>query len=134
MIQSIKEAIVNRLLELYPDCTVYDEDMPLEFQKPSFLINVTSQNYVKLLQDKFKNQLTFDIFYYSNATEEIKKDCLNTGLVLLTGFDRINNYRLRNKKAETIDKVLHFTFEIHYSVRKEEMSAKMQEQETKTNL
>lgn len=134
MIETIKEAIVNRLSELYPDLTVYDEDLPAEYRKPAFLINVKNQNYTNLLQGKFKNQVNFDISYYSNSSDTVKKDCLNMGQALLTGFDLISNCRLKNKKAETIDNVLHFTFEIQYTVRKEEVAIKMQKQELNTNL
>ncbi len=134
MADSIKEAIVNRLGELYPGYTVYDEDIPGEYEKPSFLINVKSQSLTNLLQGKLKNQLTFDISYYGNTAETIKKDCFAAGQALLAGFDLINGYRIKNKKAETIDNVLHFTFDIQYTVRKEETFIKMQKQEMNTNL
>ncbi len=134
MLENIKEAIINRLLELYPDYTVYDEDMPAEYQKPSFLINVKSQNYMNLLQGKFKNQINFDISYNSNVSEAIKGDCLSVGQALLTGFDLISNCRINNKKAETIENLLHFTFDIQYSIRKEEVFTKMQKQKMNTNI
>ncbi len=134
MIESIKEAMINRLLELYPDYTVYDEDLPSEYQKPAFLINVKSQNYTSLLQGKFKNQVNFDISYYSNVTETVKRDCLDIGQVLLAEFDLAQNYRIKNRKAETIDNVLHFTFDIQYFISKEELSTKMQKKEMNTNI
>ncbi|MGB8455155.1 MAG: DUF6838 family protein [Anaerocolumna sp.] len=134
MLEDIKEAIINRLLELYPGYTVYDEDMPAQYQKPSFLIHVKSQNYTNLLQGKFKAQINFDISYNSNDSEAIKGDCVSIGQALLIGFDVISNCRIKNKKAETIENVLHFTFDIQYSVRKEEAFTKMQKQEINTNI
>lgn len=134
MLDSIKDAIRNRLLELYPDYTVYDEDLPGEYQKPSFLINVKSQNYTNLLQGMYKHQVFFDISYFSNITETIKSDCLIAGQALLAGFEVLCNCRLKNKKAETLENVLHFTFEIQYSIRKEEAFTKMQKQELNTKL
>ena len=133
MIDRIKEAIVNRLSELYPDITVYDEDLPADYPKPALLINVKSLNYTSLLQGNFKNQINFDITYYSNLSDTVKGDCLNIGQALLNGFS-LSDYRLKNKRAETIDNVLHFTFELQYTVRKEEVSIKMQKQELNTNL
>lgn len=134
MQDTIKEAIKTKLLELYPDYSVYDEDLPGEYQKPSFLIQVKSQTYTSLLQGNYKNQMMLDISYYSNVSETINGDCLRVSKSLLTGFDSVNHCRIRNKKAETIEKVLHFTFEIQYSVRKEEEFIKMQKQEVNTKL
>ncbi|WFR57283.1 hypothetical protein QA584_27380 [Anaerocolumna sp. AGMB13025] len=134
MQDTIKEAIKTKLLELYPDYTVYDEDLPGEYQKPSFLIQVKSQTYTSLLQGNYKNQMMLDISYYSNVSETINGDCLRVSNSLLIGFDSVNHCQIRNKKAETIEKVLHFTFEIQYSVRKEEEFIKMQKQEVNTKL
>lgn len=134
MLDTIKAAIREKLNELYPDYTVYDEDLPVEYRKPSFLMNVKSQNYTNLLQGKFKNQVSFDISYYSNVPEAIKGDCLKVGQALLAGFDVIENCRVTGKKGETLDNVLHFTFEIQYTVRKEEAFIKMQEQEINTKI
>jgi hypothetical protein len=134
MQDSIREAIKNKLLELYPDYSVYEEDLPGEYQKPSFFIQVKSQTYTSLLQGNYKNQMIIDISYFSNVSETINGDCLRVSRGLFTGFDSIDHCRIRNRKAETIEKVLHFTFEIQYSVRKEEEFIKMQKQEVNTKL
>lgn len=134
MIETLKAAIMEMLNVLFTDSTVYDEDLPEDYQKPCFLINVKSQNYTNLLQGKFKNQVNFDISYYSNTPGAIKSDCVKTGQALLSGFDTIRNYHLKNKKAETLENILHFTFEVPYTVRSEETFAKMQKQQINTNI
>lgn len=134
MISSIKQAIASRLLELYPGRTIYDEDIPQNFDKPSFIIYLTDQNYSKRMNIKFKSLLSFDIAYFSAATLEIRNDCLDVQLKLFRGFDFIETCWTRNKRAATVDNVLHFTFDIETSEIKEELFTKMQQQQTNTNI
>ncbi len=135
MINNIKQAIVNRLLELYPEYTIYDEDIPQNFKKQSFLITLTDQDYNKRLNNKFKSLVSFDVAYFSNKrVTEIKEDCFDKQVSLFRSFDLIGAYRVLNKQANTTDNVLHFTFDINYSEIKEEISEKMQTQETNTNI
>lgn len=135
MIDSIKQAIVNKLLELFPSYTIYDEDIPQNFKKKSFLITLTDQDYNKRLNNKSNSLLSFDIAYFSNkSVSEIKSDCLEVQLKLLRGFDLIGNCRALNKQATITDNVLHFTFNINYSEIKNEVFEKMQQQQTNTSL
>jgi hypothetical protein len=135
MINSIKQAIVNKLLELHPGYKIYDEDVPQNFKKPSFLISLTDQDYNKSLNNKFKSLISFDVAYFSDKRiTEIKEDCFDMQVSLFRGFDLIGRYRVLNKQATITDNVLHFTFDMNYSEIKEEISDKMQTQETNTNL
>lgn len=134
MISDIKQAIVNKLKELYPGYTVYDEDVPQNFRKPSFLITVIEQDYSKRLNNRYRSSLSFDIAYFSDKKTEIKGDCLLVQLNLLRSFDLIGTYRVKNKKANITDNVLHFTFDINYSEMKIEEFIKMQKQTTNTNI
>ncbi|MGE4284887.1 MAG: DUF6838 family protein [Clostridia bacterium] len=135
MINSIKQSIVNKLLELYPSYTIYDEDIPQNFKKPSFLITLIEQDYSKRMNVKFNSLLPFDVAYFSDKSiAEVKADCLGLQLTMLREFDLIGTYRVLNKQARITDNVLHFTFDIKTSEIKEEISAKMQEQQTNTNL
>ncbi len=135
MINEIKQAIVNKLLELYPGYTIYDEDMPQDFSRQSFLISITNQSYGKRFDNKYKSSVSFDIAYFSNKdAEEIITDCRDVQMSLLRNFDLAGQYRALNKKATITDNVLHFTFDINYSEIKTEVSEKMQKQETNTNI
>lgn len=135
MINNIKQAIVNQLLELYPTYTIYDGDVPQNFKTPSFLIALIEQDYNKRLNNKFKSLLSFDIAYFSDkGITEIKNDCLEVQLNLFRGFDLISTYRAFNKQATIVDNVLHVTFNINYSEIKYEEFTKMQEQQTNTNI
>ena len=116
MINSIKQAIVDELLAIYPKHTIYDEDVPQKFKKPSFLITLIEQDYDKRINVKFKSVISFDVAYFSpKETTEIKSDCLEVQLKLLRSFDLISGYRVLNKQAEIVDNVLHFIFNIKYS-------------------
>ncbi|MGB4157373.1 MAG: DUF6838 family protein [Caldicoprobacterales bacterium] len=53
MINDIKQAVANKLLEIYPGYTVYDEDIPQNFKTPSFLVTVIDQSYGKRLANKY---------------------------------------------------------------------------------
>lgn len=131
MISNIKQAIVNKLLELYPDYTIYDEDVPQNFKTPSFLISLIEQNYSKRLNNKYKSTLSFDIAYFSDEdSTEIKNDCLDVQIDLIRAFDLVGSYRVLNKQATITDDVLHVTFDINYSELKEEEFVKMQKQTT----
>lgn len=135
MISNIKQAIVNKLLELYPDYTIYDEDVPQNFKTPSFLISLIEQNYSKRLNNKYKSTLSFDIAYFSDEdSTEIKNDCLDVQIDLIRAFDLVGSYRVLNKQATITDDVLHITFDINYSELKEEEFVKMQKQTTNTNI
>ena len=135
MKSSIKQAIVNKLIELYPGITIYDEDIPQNFKTPSFLITVIDQGYSKRLSNKYKSTLNFDVAYFSNKDKtEIKSDCLEVQLNLLRNFDLISNYRVVEKQANITDNVLHLIFNIKYSEILLTNENKIINYETNTNL
>lgn len=135
MINSVKQAIVNKLIELYPGYTIYDEDVPQNFKTQSFLITLIEQDYNKRINTKYKSLLSFDIAYFSDkGVTEIKNDCLNVQLELFRDFDLISKFRVLNKQASIIDNVLHVTFDINYSELVVDVGVPMQTQQTNTNL
>jgi hypothetical protein len=135
MISSVKQAIVNKLLEIYPGATIYDEDVPQGFSKPSFLITLTDHDYGKRLNVIYKSRLSFDVAYLSDKSKaEINTDCQSVQLNLLRMFDLIGTFRVLNKKTITTDNVLHFTFDVNYSEIKTEIGVPMQTETTNTNI
>ena len=135
MINDVKQAIVNKLLELYPTYTIYDEDIPQNFRTPSFLVTVIEQNYGKRLDNKYNSTVSFDVTYFSDkGKNEIKSDCQAVQVNLLRAFDLMGGFRAQNLQATIVDNVLHITFDVNYSELKIEEFAKMQTQTTNTNL
>ena len=135
MINDIKECIVETLLEIYPNITIYDEDIPQNFKTPSFLITLTDHQYAKRINNKFDSEISFDIsFFSSKENYEIKVDCLNTQQELFRSFDFISRYRALDKEATIVDNVLHFKFNVKYSEIKEMEEVKMKNKEINTNI
>lgn len=136
MINDVKRAIAMKLNELYPNHTVYDEDVPKNFKTPSFMITLIEQDYNKRLNTRFQSLLSFDVAYFSDRkVEEIKNDCYSVQLDLLRNFDLAGGYRILNKQATITDNVLHFTFNVNYSEMKLEELEKMKEiEELNTNI
>ena len=124
MISNIRQQIVNKLIELYPTNTIYVDDVPQNFKKPSFLINLIEQDYNKRMNVKYNSLLSFDVAYFSNS-KKLKEDCQEVQLKLFRGFDLIGSYRVLNKQANITDNVLHFTFDVNYSELLDEEYIKM---------
>ena len=135
MISEIKQAIVQKILELYPTATIYDEDIPQNFKTPSFLVTVIEQNYGKRLANKYNSTVNFDVAYFSDKEKnEIKADCHEVQVNLLRALDLVGAFRIQNLQATIVDNVLHITFDISYSELKKEEFAKMRTQTTTTNI
>lgn len=131
----MKEVIKNSLINEFNNFTVYDENLPENHESPSFVIMVTNQVYSKMLNNRYKNLISFDIAYYSNKdTTELKADCLEVQQALVRAFNIIGTYRVINKKSSITENVLHFTFDIASFVTKVEETIKMQEQQLQTDI
>ena len=141
MINEIKQAIAQKIHEQYPSATIYDEDIPQNFKKPSFLITLIEHTYGKRLNNKYNSTASFDVAYFSDKDKsEIKSDCQEVQVNLLRAFDLIDVFRAigvfraQNLQANITDNVLHVTFNIRYSEVKPIEEVKMQTQTTNTNV
>ena len=135
MISDIKQAIAQKILELYPSATIYDEDIPQNFKTPSFLVTVIEQNYGKRLANKYNSTVSFDVAYFSDkGKNETKSDCQAVQVNLLRAFELVGTFRAQNLQATIVDNVLHITFDVRYSELKIEEFVKMQAQATNTNI
>lgn len=131
MISEIKQAIAQKIHELYPSATIYDEDIPQNFKTPSFLVTVIEQNYGKRLANKYNSTVSFDVAYFSGkGKNEIKSDCQAVQVNLLRAFGLVGTLRAQNLQATIVDNVLHIAFDVRYSELKIEEFAKMQTQTT----
>ena len=135
MINDIKQAIADKLEELYPGYTLYDEDIPQNFKTPSFLVTVIEQNYGKRLANKYNSTVSFDVAYFSDkGKNETNSDCHAVQVNLLRAFELVGTFRAQNLQATIVDNVLHVTFNVSYSELKIEEFAKMQTQATNTDI
>lgn len=136
MIDDIKQAIVDKLKEIYPNITKrHTDDIPQKFSTPAFVVFQIDQDYSKRLNNKYKGRISFDIAYYSDKpTPKIKSDCFDKQEVLLKEFDIFGAYKALNKNAQITDNVLHITFDVNYSEIKTDIGVPMQSQVTNTNI
>ncbi|SHK40368.1 hypothetical protein SAMN02745136_02429 [Anaerocolumna jejuensis DSM 15929] len=131
--EDLKVAIRAKLTELFPEVTIYEEDLPEGYQKPAFLVTTTNAVAGRGLGGRKAFQLSFDISYYSNLAGRINTDCYQKGLALLEGF-RLTGYRLKGKKSAAAEGILHFTFETQFTVTEEISEIKMKQKELSTNM
>ncbi len=133
MIHHLKEQIKDKLQELYSECTIYDEDLPQDYNKPAFLVNVFSHSVMKGLAGKQKNQINFDISYYAESNDGVRGEGFTVGSKLIEEFYLLN-YQIKNKKIQTTDNVMHFTFETQYITKEQKNETKMEKQKIQINL
>ena len=120
MIDKIKESIAYKLRELYPGVKkVYDESIQQNLKKPSFMIQTINQEHIKILGNKSKSILSFDVIYFSDQSkEELKNDVLMVQNTLFREFDLLEcmdfKIRVLNKRVESVDNDLHFFFDVRY--------------------
>ncbi|MDF2804045.1 MAG: hypothetical protein K0S61_3948 [Anaerocolumna sp.] len=133
MIHHLKEQIKDKLQELYSECTIYDEDLPTIYEKPAILVNVISHSVSSGLAGKQKNQINFDVSYYAGSNDAIKSECFIAGSKLIEEF-HLTDYQIRNKKAQTTDNVMHFTFDTQYITKELKTETIMEKQQIKINL
>ena len=137
MINDIRLAIADKLKMLYPNCTIYIEEVPPNFMEPSFQIMVTNLEYIKLIGSRYKCVLSFDISYFSDKDQaDINEDCYSVQLELMRSFDMVGSYRIQNKQATitTDENILHLNFDVFVSEIKNENAILMQKQHTNTNI
>lgn len=136
MINEIKQSIVDKLAELYSSGhTFYLDDVPQNFETPSFLISLFDQDFSKRISNKYKSEVSFDVAFFSDkGKEDIKSDCHEVQENLLREFEHIGSFRAINKNAQITDNVLHIIFDIKYSEMKKETVIPMRTQSTNTNI
>lgn len=136
MINDIRQAIINKLIEVYPAITErWLDQVPQNFTPPAFQLIVIGHSYTKRLNNKFNAVLSMDLAYFSDADNQNKiSDCLVKQETLLKAFDFIGTYKVINKNAQITDNVLHITFDVPYSGYKPDTADLMQTQTTNTQL
>ncbi len=134
MISDIKIAINDKLREIYPHgYMIYNEDLPEDMGKPSFLITTTSLSYNKIFQNKYATNISYDISYFSDQSA-IRTDLVRVQEELVKAFHLDGTYQVMNKIARITENVLHFTFDIQLLEKEEKVAPIMLKQEVTTNL
>lgn len=120
---------VNAGLKLVKDCTVYQEEVPQNFKKPSFLVTIYEQNPSRGINGRLKNEVNMDILYFpeNRGKAELQEECWSVGQVLSREF-AVPGFKIRNRNLKIEDYVLHFMFDVNYREYKDIPGVKMRTQ------
>lgn len=126
---------VNAGLKLVKDCTVYREEVPQNFKKPSFLVTIYEQNPSRGINGRLKNEVNMDILYFpeNRGKAELQEECWSVGQVLSREF-AVPGFKIKNRNLKIEDYVLHFMFDVDYREYKDSPGVKMRTQTIDTNL
>ena len=104
---------VNAGLKLVKDCTVYREEVPQNFKKPSFLVTIYEQNPSRGINGRLKNEVNMDILYFpeNRGKAELQEECWSVGQALSREF-AVPGFKIRNRNLKIEDYVLHFMFDV----------------------
>ena len=117
--EDVKQAVVERLLELFPDTAVYKE-AKTNILYPHFFVYQMNLSAQEERKDYFNLSYPIDVRYRvaSDPSTDLKleQNLDNMALRLLQDFNIINfeNEKIRcaNKSTEKVEGVLHFFFTI----------------------
>ena len=120
---------VNAGLKLVKDCTVYREEVPQNFKKPSFLVTIYEQNPSRGINGRLKNEVNMDILYFpeNKGKAELQEECWNVGQALSREF-AVPGFKIKNRNLKIEDHVLHFMFDVDYREYKDSPGVKMRTQ------
>ena len=126
---------VNAGLKLVKDCTVYREEVPQNFKKPSFLVMIYEQNPSRGINGRLKNEVNMDILYFpeNKGKAELQEECWSVGQALAREF-AVPGFKIKNRNLKIEDYVLHFMFDVDYREYKDSPGVKMRTQTIDTNL
>lgn len=117
--EDVKQAVVQRLLELFPDIAVYKE-AKTSVAYPHFFVRQISvrcteerNNYFLL---SYSMQVRYRVAGDSSTDLNLERSLDNMSLKLMQGFDVIDfersKIRCKDKSVEKVDGVLHLLFNV----------------------
>jgi hypothetical protein len=112
-VEDIKNGIIKRLDELYPDIPKYDEQIKQGFDEPAFFVLQMDGAQQKQLSRTYKRSAMYDIHYFPDRRGLAEKaDCQSMAEQLYENLEYINGassiYRSMRMKHEVVGEVLHF--------------------------
>lgn len=116
-------------LKAVKDCTVYREDVPQNFKKPSFMVTIYEQSPSRGINGRLKNEVNLDVLYFpkNEGGAERQEECWNVGQALSREF-AVPGFKIRNRNLKIEDDVLHFLFDVDYREFKDIPGVKMRTQ------
>jgi hypothetical protein len=125
MVVEIIQAIADKIKELYPSATIYDESVPQGFKDGSFFISVIDDSYSKSIANRFKGSVSFDLAYFPSNMNNLNNECFQVSQNVFRAFDLLSGFRITGKTSNVTDDVLHMQFVVKYREIKIETGTKM---------
>lgn len=132
MINKLYQEIAD-VLKKIKNCTVYREDVPQKFNTPSFMVTLYDQNPSKGINNRMKNSVRVDVYYFPADEISYQEECWTVGQDLQREF-RLASFKLKNRNLKITDKVLHFLFDVDYQEFLPEDAQTMQTMSQNTGL
>lgn len=121
-VNSIRDGVTLALSNLYPDIALYDEEVPQDFERPSFFVKLLTMGQGKELGRRFLRSHAFDIHYFP-PLDEYNKDGHAMAEDLYSNLLTIDIggavYRVTGATHEIVDRTLHFMFDLNFHVIKD---------------
>jgi len=124
--ETIKNAIVTELNELFPNIAVYKEEQTNPYDFPNFFVLQLSMNSREDRKDHYFETYLYEVRYRHIADVEleprIEQRLDNIGNTLINEFKSVTfdnrPYKIRQVNYEKVDKVGHFTFQVMVQTEK----------------
>lgn len=129
----IRNAAAQRLSAGFPGYSLYYDVLPQDYSIPGFLVQIGSVSKAMGNAHQFEKRVAVNIRYYPAD---------GTGIGLLEMQDRLEslfdtglqagdrNINVEGTKGETIEAVLHFSFDLSYTESREDMSEGLETMQT----
>ncbi|MGF9913736.1 DUF6838 family protein [Paenibacillus ehimensis] len=118
--EEITNGITKRLLDLWPEITVYSERIEQGFIEPAFFVLQVGSSQQRGVNRRYIRSAMYDIHFFPDRQgTELKRECEQVRDQLYEQLEYIKwdgtTYRGTGMRAEIIDDVLHFfmNFEVH---------------------
>lgn len=120
-------AIANQLNRLFPEIPIYDEEVPQNFQTPSFYVYQESSTLNNHLMNRDKRFIRLGIMYSPDENKPINEQCRQVETIILNSFRYIDDIQCNVFELETQmeDKMLSIRFKVRYRVKYVESNMKM---------
>lgn len=133
MINKLYDSIAAGLKSV-KDCIVYEEDLPGDFIRPSFLISICGLEAEGGLNHKRRNTVHLDVTYFPpEEAAGMAKACRRMGQDMNREF-QIPGFKMRSRTMKPECNALHYLFDVIYWEYRTDEAEKMREMQQKTDL
>ncbi len=122
-------------LKAVKNCTIYREDVPQNFRKPSFMVTIYQQNPSQGINHRLKNEVNLDVLYFpeNKGKAELQEECWAVGQALSRELS-VPGFKMKNRNLKIEDDVLHFLFDVGYREFQEDPTPAMQTLSQNTDI